>query len=703
MNTFPQIYAELRRKNRKQYFLLAGCCFFSVLLITAYVCMMRSPTILNVLPEGGDSRKEVMMIFVLAVIGCAVFTLYAASLFFRQKSRETGVFLALGAPRRLLARELNLELAVLSFGACAAGALLGGPLAWLLWRVFRLCVVDTEELPLRFQPQAWLFALAFSLFVIVSLFFMGGRSIRRTDILDVVQESHKSEPIRDVPRWYGPLGIVLMVVGALLGYLMPSFFILGLHWYPPEGLTAIFYLPALVGLYMILLHTVVNGWRRKRHRYKDLIATSQMRFQGRQTVNNMLVMALLIAGAYFASFYTPMLGVGAMMTIEARPVDYAFYCRADQDMPGEEEIRALAAEHGVTLTSWAAVPMARLAVDGMEHVEQDGPMGVTWSEQYREILQSDVFLSASSYAALTGEPADLAPGEIAGVMDALGDGEGRFGGNATLVTNTITGAAKKVTPVEPLCNDVLFGRYVLSDADFAVLTAGLPADWRETMVWFNVEDCAETYAFAKALFYRIVDGSDQSVAVPSDWDPMVRAREIEETGSYWLDEENPDSIDYAKRDSSNFRLYWMYMPQFRVLDKADFVKTTAVFLLLFVFIAIVCFAAVLVIAFTRCLTIALTEQQVYEDLRKLGAPERYLYHSARGQVSRVFLVPALTGTVLIYAFYAMILYFNDNRYTVQELAGMGVCLLLVAAVSLLLYAFYRFTLKRVCAALDIRR
>ena len=71
-----------------------------MLLITAYVCMMRSPTILSVLPEGGDSRKQVMMIFALAVIGCAVFTTYAAGLFFRQKSRETGVFLALGAPER---------------------------------------------------------------------------------------------------------------------------------------------------------------------------------------------------------------------------------------------------------------------------------------------------------------------------------------------------------------------------------------------------------------------------------------------------------------------------------------------------------------------------------------------------------------------------------------------------------------------------
>ena len=99
MTTFPEVYAALRRKNRAHYRLLAGCCFFSVLLITAYVTMMRSPTVLTVLPEGGDSRKQVMMIFVLACLGCAVFTIYASSLFFRQKYREAGVFLLLGASR----------------------------------------------------------------------------------------------------------------------------------------------------------------------------------------------------------------------------------------------------------------------------------------------------------------------------------------------------------------------------------------------------------------------------------------------------------------------------------------------------------------------------------------------------------------------------------------------------------------------------
>ena len=35
MKHFSDVCAALRRQNRKQYALLAGCCFFSVLLITA--------------------------------------------------------------------------------------------------------------------------------------------------------------------------------------------------------------------------------------------------------------------------------------------------------------------------------------------------------------------------------------------------------------------------------------------------------------------------------------------------------------------------------------------------------------------------------------------------------------------------------------------------------------------------------------------
>lgn len=396
MKNFTEVYSHLRRQNRKQYTLLAGCCLISVLLITAYACIMRAPTVLSILPEGGDSRKQAMMIFVLAVIGCGVFTTYAASLFFRHKSREIGVFMALGASRRQLRGLLERELALLSVSSCAAGTVLGAPLAWLIWQAFRLLIVDTEEMVLRFDPKSFLFSLAFSAFVMIMLYVMCVRFIRRTNIIDIVQESHKSEPIRNVPKWYGPVGIALLLFGGFIGYMSSSFFILILHWYPPEGLTAVFYLPALIGLYMILLHTVVNGWGGKKRQYKDLISTSMMKFQGRQTVRNMLVMTLLIAGAYFASFYTPMMGVGAMLGYDQRPVDYLYRWRDDQSIPGEAEVRAMAEESGVTVKDFAEVPLICLAVYGTTSVEEETAVGVTWHSEYREQLNSELFLSETS-------------------------------------------------------------------------------------------------------------------------------------------------------------------------------------------------------------------------------------------------------------------------------------------------------------------
>ena len=455
--TFSHICAILRRKNKGQYALLAGCSFFSVLLITAYACMMRAPTILSVLPEGGDSRKQVTMIFVLAVIGCAVFTTYAAGLFFRQKSRETGVFLALGATRRQLQSELAKELALISLSSCAAGAVLGGPLAWCVWQLFRRFLVDSREMVLTFDPKAFLLSAAFSAYVAAMLFLLGSRFVRRTNIIDIVQECHTSEPIREVKRWYGSVGIVLVAVGALAGYLMPSFFIRVLRWYPPTVVGAVFYLPALVGIYMLLLHTVVNGWRGK-HKYRDIIATSMMRFQGRQTVRNMLVMTLLIAGACFAAFYAPMLSTSSAYSFKSRPVDFEYHWRNDQGWPERTEVEALAGEYGVDITSWQQVKAATLAGDGYVEVEQDnGALGTTYTVEYREVQGGATYFSESAWNALTGQNIDLAPGTCANVLDDEGGGAYLSGGDVTRITNMVTGKSLSVTPAEPLRFTMLLG------------------------------------------------------------------------------------------------------------------------------------------------------------------------------------------------------------------------------------------------------
>lgn len=707
MKTFTDVYQTLRKKNRGQYALLASCLFFSVLLISAYLSVMRSPTVLAVLPVGGDSRKQVMMIFVLTMIGCAVFSLYAASLFFRQKSKDMGIFLALGMNRRALSGQLMRELVIISILSCCSGILLSIPLTRGIWELFRLLIVDTEEMVLLLEPNALLAALLFSFCVTLMLLYMGMRSIRRINIIEIIQERHKSEPIHEVPRKYGIVGILLLIIGAILGYQAPSFFILILHWYPPEILTAIFYLPVFIGLYMILLHTVVNGWRRKKSAYKDIVATSQMKFQGRQTVQNLLVMSVLIAGAYFASFYAPIFCSGAMMSYDARPYDYVYHFRMDQPIPMEKEVRKLAEAYDTTITDWYSAPMIRLGVDGTEHVETQTALGTTWEPVYLDMQTSELFLSESSYTAITGEVLDLTPGTLAAIMDSEGNTAYQFAGDAKLLTNTLTGQTLPITSVSTVANDALYGRYVMNDSDYLSMRKNLTPEWQETICLFNVENCEQTYDFAKALFHEIVNCSDSKVEVYDAWDPVQKQLSEEKGELYWADPEyltlyGFEQIDYDMSDSSTFRLYWKYMPMFRVLDKADFVKTTAVFMMVFVFVAIVCFAAVFVIAYTRSMTIAINGRQLYDDLRHLGASNTYLYRTVRSQMKRVFCTPAIIGTCSIYAFYIMIMFFNDNRLSGSELIGMAVCLLLIGAVSGMFYGVYRMTLKKVCAVLQIR-
>lgn len=145
MMTMREIQKKLRKNNSKNYTLYVFCNFISLMLITAYSAMMFSPTVLKVLPEGGDSRKQVTAIFVLACVGCVVFTIYAAGLFFRKKSKEIGTMMALGASKKRLRPILLSETVMLSGLSSLVGTAAGMPFAWLIWQGFRLLVVNSKE------------------------------------------------------------------------------------------------------------------------------------------------------------------------------------------------------------------------------------------------------------------------------------------------------------------------------------------------------------------------------------------------------------------------------------------------------------------------------------------------------------------------------------------------------------------------------
>ncbi len=691
---------KLRRADLKQAVLYLFCNFISLMLISAYSAMMYSPTIMEVFPEGGDSRKQMLMIFALALFGCTVFTVYASGLFFRKKSRQLGILMALGASRRALAPGLFRELLLLSSLSAIAGILAGIPFVFLLWNLFRLLLVDSAQMQLRINPEYLILAVLFAIMVILLSIVTASRYLRRTNIMDTICEEHKNEPVKEYGRWMGPVGFLLILAGAVMGYYAGTIY-QNLFMRYPGPLFQLFYLPIAPGLYLVMLHTIVHGWRsHKKTPYKNLIARSMMKFQGRQTVNNLIVNTVLIAGACFGLFYIPMLGTGQALAVQNRPYDYLYHYRSDQHVPSQAEVETLAGDYGLATTDWKQADYIFLGMDGKARIEEEDN---SFHFEYASLLQGGRFLSESGYNHLTGQNIDVASGSYMGISDDEETGTYWLNGGASLLTNmttreTLSTSFAGYAHYEQLTTSA--GSYVLDDADFAALSKDLTGEWKGTYHAFNI-DGKDSYSFANDFFLRFVGSFDESCEKPVYYDPVEKIADEEAGKIYWGDTPDMTPVSYEQPNGSDFRTFWTYMPKFRILDEQDFLRTYSVFLMMFLFIFIICITAACVIAYMRCQTIALNNRYIFDDLKKLGAPPAFLKKEVQMQCRSVFQVPAIVGIGAMFGLYCLMMLANDGQFSSSEMYGLFACSAVLVLVGLLIYGVYRKTVKTLQKQLNI--
>ncbi len=688
IRTMKELEARLRRTGRKQAGLYLLCNFISLMLMTAYSALMFSPTVLNIFPEGGDSLRQLYMIFIMTLFGCTVFTVYAASLFFRKKSRQLGILMALGASRKTLAPGLFREVILLSGSSAFLGILAGFPFIMLLWKLFRFFIVDNQYMVLNLDFTCLWIPSVFALLVLFCACLLAFVYLRKTDILDVIQEEHQNEPVRELGLWCGPVGIILLIGGAMLGYNFPTFYRDLTHRFPSALLKVLCYSPVFAGLYMVMLHTVVNGWHfRRKNPWKNIIARSMMKFQGKQTVNSLLVTTVLIAGGCFGIFYLPMLGTGTSMTIEQREYDYSWFWPSDQNLPSEEEIQDLAREHKVQIADWKKCPYLSLAVDSNMMIDNDDG---SFSWKYYEIASEGHFLSESDFNKISGQNLSVEPGEYYAVTNRE-ETSYRIVDNSTRFTNMTTREVLPVSFKGFVHFEQLGALYagILDDGDFRKISQGLTPQWQGTMAFFNSEG-KDSYPFARAFYEKIVASFDDDSISTGLYDPveylMTEGYTNDYFGASYRDVD--ERLDRSQLDSADFRMFWNYMPQFRVLDSTEQLNTFSVFMMTFLFIGIVCFTAALVISYTRCQTLALNNAYVFYDLKRLGASPGYLCRELRRQAGPVFQIPTAVGMSCMVLLYGMMLYANDNRYTQSEIAGFLVCLEVIAVIAILFYAVY---------------
>ncbi|MEG2788563.1 MAG: FtsX-like permease family protein [Romboutsia sp.] len=692
--TMNNVISKLRKNNIKNYYMLAFCITLSVLLVTSYALMFFSPTVMNVLPEGGDSRKQGYMIFSIAIIGCAVFTTYASSLFYKYKSREFGILMALGERKSKLKKVLLKELIFIIPICLVVGIVLSVPTSYGIWKLFQMFIIDTKEMSYQFGLTGLLFGIVFSIFVTLCIFINGVKFIKRSNIMDVIYEQIKSEVVREIKPWTGVVGWILVISGLALGYGVPSIVVETIGYNMPSIWNAV-YLLSFVGLYMILTHAIIYSKKGKNPKkyYKNIISTNMMRFSGRQTVKNMCVITFLIAGGLFAAFYGPTMMANLLIDIKNTNIDYAFHYKGSEEQISKDEIYSLAKNNNVSIIDYHEVDSISLITNGYYRDYDDNNMLI---EEYIEKMQYDEFFSESDFNKVSGQNIDVEKGEYYRII-LEGDSENIWykWNDLDTITNPITETSQKVklagtVSYRPFTKEYQ-GKYVISDEDYLRLSKGVDLDKYDKFVLFNVENADETYSFAKALKNEIINRSSQDVAVSTFYDEYEQMRAKENGEEYWYG----DKLELSE-DNNQLFMEWKYYPMFKPLDQQDLLKNTAVFIMLFTYIAIICLAATAIIAYTRAVTIGLDNKKLFGDIKKLGANDKYIEKNIKKQLAKVFIYPTFIGSIFTYMIYLTIFYGNSGgNISKGEFLGLVVGLVITLIVIVFMFVIYKISINKI--------
>lgn len=406
--TLRNLWGKLRKRNKEDYRQFQFSTAFAVMLISSFLMLVCSPLIQGALPEGGDSGKQVWMSFGVSAIGCIVFVLYVTKLFLRYKSREIGIFLALGAEKHILKRSLAGELARMTAVCSAAGILLGAVIAFITGNIIKVLIAGVYDGDFSFTVSGLLFSVCYALILFLFIQFQAGRAMKRTNVIEVINEQRRQEPMKkSVSKAYLISGIALTLAGIFGALILPQIvaYTAGIFL---GSWTNAFYLAAVFGVYRVLVYAVSSHQkgRNPQKYYNNLIDYGMMKFQGASVVRNMLVITLLLFGGLYAASYLPTMLTGSSSE-QGYEAEYSYRYLNDADEPSESMVKDLARKYGLTVENYREGDFLRVFGSGTERdADENNQLVETY---YDRFAQYDV-TSAAEFEELTGISLDIPDG-----------------------------------------------------------------------------------------------------------------------------------------------------------------------------------------------------------------------------------------------------------------------------------------------------
>ncbi|MDO4273254.1 MAG: hypothetical protein Q4D16_06275 [Eubacteriales bacterium] len=700
--TLSSLWKKLRKKNKGDYRQFQSCLTLAVLLVSSLILVIYSPIVQSALPTGGDSRKQLYMIAVMAVAGCSLLVFYAVRLFLRYKSREMGIFLALGTEKGRLSKALYLEMLRILGRSFLVGILGGCITAFLTGKVLEYLSGQASVGRFAFTAMGALGSLLYGIFLFLVLIGMTGSSLRHTNIIEIINEQRRQEPLKKaVTKQYLMIGILFLAAGVLGAVILPNIIAKFSHRIV-SGFTNIFYLFVFWGIYRILVYSLSSHTRGKNpgKYYKNLLNYGLMKFQGASVIKNMLIITLLIMGGLFAFFYLPMKDSNFQDILNKYEAGFSFRYPLSTNEITEKEIRALAEKYEVQIENYREAEFIVVVGSGIDNEDLDDE-GYLIEEYVKDYAQYEC-ISASEYQRITGQTISVEDGTYLMIQtaDAYENIFYSFDAMDQLYCTDTAGYLPMKYAGNAVCHVLLIGngysynsRFVVSDRDYELLRKGLKDNMITKQVLFDTSDSPKVTEFSQAFYKEFAERASEDMKIMEYYDPVTFG---------W--KKSADPSDYpAIFDADNpvAEADWQYQPVMAAYQNATYKLTYAISYLLFIYLSLICLIAVSIIAYTRSISVAISSRQVFGDIAKLGADHTYLCKLLKYQLKKVYVLPTIIGCAGMVCFEILILWQNDGVLRAYELRILPILFLTAALVSLCQYFIYRFSLARTKRILHI--
>lgn len=662
--TLNDVSRKLFKNNRKQYGLFFFSVIFSIAMTGAYGVLQYSPTVINVLADGGSTQTISQAMFFGSMLGIIVFLVYADSIFLKYKSREIGIFLSLGIDRRSVQKIIVKEYTLLFQIAALLGLLLSAPLAYLCWAFLNL-FLKTQETAFSIGYAGLAIAFLFSLLNWFILRTINRRYIKTVDILKIIKASDENEAAKKGNLFSLILGVLLIPAGIIAFFTLQNFggFLNTLFAF--IGLAG-----AVLGVYLLIIQCASIGDILKKYNdkayYKNIVFYNMLKQKIRQYTRSIFVATLLITFTIFGIGFIAAGFIDGYNVALNEPYDYTINATYEHPMT-EKRIEEMAAKSNATITDLKYIDCLLLGVqNNYKSGERD------WG--------SRIIVSEDNFNALSDMAISVTKGSYTVYYDSSMKYKlNAFSADSSLFYNPTTEQEFTLTQNEPICRDGLFNTrsvfssfLILNNEDYHTIAATLANEYKAVSYMVNVENWQDTTDFQNNILQAVI--SDNDGAIFTNWHNSAT---FAKTGS------RAEYLPFEGNETKIARLWSLY-PLSKLSSTTTQFEAFATYLMLMLFIAIVAFVSAVMVIGLKLISTIWDDTEVYNDLRRLGMKRKKIKGLISKQMLFVYFIPTVLGCIIGAFTTYRIMLVSDVIYIgkTMQLVGCVCCLVVIIQIAI---------------------